>query len=80
MDCCALIIVLLIREPDDDGDDNDGDDEEQEDAHGDGAQQPGHHAVGRVDLIQICQHVENHVENWQKCETAFYSHVLPIQG
>ena len=44
------MILLVTREPNDDGDDNDGDDEEEEDATGNGAQESGHHAVGRIDL------------------------------
>ena len=57
---CVGMILLFIGEPDDDGDDDDGDDEEKEDAHSDGAQQPRHHAVRRIDLIQIFKHLENH--------------------
>ena len=57
-----MIIILLVREPNDDGDDNDGDDEEEEDAHGDGAQKTRHHAVRRIDLIQIFKDMENYEE------------------
>ena len=57
---CVGMILLFIGEPDDDGDDDDRDDEEKEDAHCDGAQEPRHHAVRRIDLIQIFKHLENY--------------------